>query len=265
MERLPISAHYIKASLNLAKIEQKNGDLPLIKKERTVLVYKPAENQLIFVFAFGVVTLFGISDKKEVAKFLKRFGKGGEEELAIKVIDVAPEDYVVVVDPEQPEAVEFDYVRVKNLSHDKIMIVAHMLAQSVAIDFFDRRAEEMSERFERIHMNLAKKGRVVMTRREIMQTIGTSGGIIIFIIGQLALLDKPDITWEEKEAETLFVGLRKMYELDDRFSSLRFKITQMQDTSELMLDVLNTRRAEFMEVVIILLFVLDIFLLFFER
>ena len=265
MERFPISAHYIKASLNLAKIEQNNGDLPLVKKERTMLVYRPAENQLLFVFAFGVVTVFGVSDKKEIARFLRRFVKAGEDELAIKIIDIAPEDYSVVVDSDQPEAVEFDFVRIRHFSPDKLMIVAHMLAQSVAIDFFDRRAEEMSQRFERIHMNLAQKGRVVMTRREIMQTIGTSGGIIIFIIGQLALLDKPDITWEDKEAETLFTNLRKMYELDDRFSSLRFKITQMQDTSELMLDVLNTRRAEFMEIIIILLFVFDIFLLFFVR
>jgi uncharacterized Rmd1/YagE family protein len=155
-------------------------------------------------------------------------------------------------------------VRLRQPAIERLMLVFHVLAQSVAIDFLDRSVEEIMSHFERIHQNLAQKGRLVATRREVLKMIGTSGNMVNFIVGQLSLLDKPDITWEEKEAESLFSSLRKMFELADRFETLRFKITHVQDTSELLLDLLHTRRAEFTEIIIILLFIIDILLITLE-
>lgn len=265
MERFPLAAYYIKTSLNLAKIEQKNADLPLFRKERTVLVYKPAENQFVCVYSFGVVLFYGSVESREIGRYLKRFSKSGEDEAMIKVADSLPEEYTLIFDPNQPEAVEFDYVRLKHPVIDRLMLVFHVLAQSVAIDFLDRQVEDSMDRFERIHQKLAQKGRLIATRKEVLKTIGASGHMVNFIVGQLSLLDKPDITWEDKEAETLFSNLRKMFELDDRFGTLRFKITHVQDTSELMLDLLHTRRAEVTEIIIILLFVIDIIFIIAEK
>jgi uncharacterized Rmd1/YagE family protein len=265
MQRFPLSAHYIKTSLNLAKTEQKNADLPLFRKERNLLVFKLGENQFAAVYAFGVVAVFGIDDKKEIAKLLKRFGRAGEEEALVTLADAATEEYPVIVDPDAPEAVEFDYVRFRQLSIDKLFLVLHVVAQSVALDLLEKRIDETAERYDRIHLNLAQRGALITTRSDIMKTIGFSGNMINFSISQLSLLDKPDIAWEEKEAEALFTNLRKMFELEDRFSALRFKIENIQDSSELMLDVLNSRRAEFLEIIIILLFVLDLVLIFLQK
>jgi uncharacterized Rmd1/YagE family protein len=91
-----------------------------------------------------------------------------------------------------------------------------------------------------------------------MKTIGMSGNIVNFIVGQLSLLDKPDIAWEDKDAEALFINLRKMFELEDRFSTIRFKLTFIQDSSELMLDSLQHRRSELLELTIIGLIVFEI-------
>lgn len=258
MERSQLTAQYVKKSLNLAKIEQKNAGTPLFRKERNLLVYQPAEGQFVCVYSFGVVTVFGVPDKKEVQRLVKKYGQSPEDEAAAMMTDVPPEEYGVIIDPDSPEVVEFDFIRLKNLSFEKLFLTFHVLAQSVAIDFLDLQADEALHKFEKIHADLAKHGRFSARTKEVMKMIGTSGMMIDFIIERLALLDKPDITWEDKEAEALYVSLRKMFELEDRFSSLRFKITFVQDSSELMLDVLQNRQAHFLEFIIIVLIVFEI-------
>jgi len=257
--RHSLSSHYIKHSLNLAKVEQKNADLTLWRKERNLLVYKISETQYLCVYSFGVVTIFGIDDKKEKDKYLKRFARGGEEEPGVMLVSLPTEDYPIIIDHEAAtEGVEFNAVRLKHLSIEKLLLVFHVVAQSVAIDFLEQQVEEALQRFEKIHLNLAKKGHLIATSQEVMKTIGMSGNIVNFIVGQLSLLDKPDIAWEDRDAETLYISLRKMFELEDRFSTLRFKLTFIQDSSELMLDTLQHRRAELLELTIILLIVFEI-------
>ncbi len=261
-QRYSLTAHYIKHSLNLAKCEVKNADLTLWRKERNLLVYKISETQYLCVYSFGVVTVFGVDDRKERDKFLKRIARLGEEEPGVAMDGLPTEEYPVVIDSTQPESVEFNVVRLKHLSIEKLLLVFHVVAQSVAFDFLEQQVEETLQRFEKIHLNLAKKGLLIATAREVMKTIGTSGNIVNFIVGQLSLLDKPDIAWEDKDAENLFINLRKMFELEDRFSTIRFKLTFIQDSSELMLDTLQHRRAEFLELTIIGLIVFEIVMAF---
>lgn len=263
--RYSLSAHYIKHSLNLAKVEQKNTDLVLWRKERNMLVYKQSETQFICVYSFGVVTVFGIDDKKEREKLLRRFAKGGEEEPGVALAGLPTEEYPIIIDRDAPESVEFNAVRLKHLTIEKLLLVFHVIAQSVAFDFLEGQVEETLQRFEKIHLNLARKGLLTATSREVMKTIGMSGNIVNFIVGQLSLLDKPDIAWEDKDAEALFINLRKMFELEDRFSTIRFKLTFIQDSSELMLDSLNHRRSELLELTIILLIVFEIVMALLEK
>lgn len=263
--RYSFSAHYIKHSLNLAKVEQRITDIPLWRKERNLLVFRVSETQYICVYSFGVVTVFGIDDKKESAKYLKICARLGEEEPGVAMAGLPTEEYPVIIDPDQPESVEFNAVRLKHLSIDKLLLIFHVVAQSVAIDFLEQQVEESLQRFEKIHVSLAKSGLLIATAREVMKTIGMSGNIVNFIVGQLSLLDKPDIAWEDKEAETLFINLRKMFELEDRFSTIRFKLTFIQDSSELMLDTLQHRRAEMLEITIVILIIFEIVMALLKR
>ncbi len=261
--KLPVYAYYVRNSLDLAKIEQKNLDLPLmslVRKERNLLVYQHSDNQYVCVYAFGVVTVCGIEDKKEIAKLLKRFAYGEELEEG-KDPKIPPEDYAIVIDPDQPESVEFDRVQLKQLSLEKLLLVSHVAAQSAAIDFVERRIADTQQALERLHGMLEEHGKLVATNtRSILKTVGMSGNMVHFMVTRLSLLDKPDITWEDKDAEALFLKLRSMFELDDRFQALQFKLEFIKDSSETLINVISTKRAEFMEVVIIVLIAVEILL-----
>ncbi len=257
-----ISAHYVKNSLNLAKIAQRSTDLQLYRKERNALIYRLSETQYVAAYAFGVVLFFGKIDRKEMGRQIRFFSRSGEEEVGIILAETPSEEYLVIIEPETPESVEFDDVRLKSLNIDRLLLVFHTVAQSVAIDFLDRQVEDAMQRFERIHFNLSKRGSLVATTKEVLQTIGMRGNIVNLVVGQLSLLDKPDIAWEDKEAETLIINLRKNFELDDRFNSLKFKLEFIEDSSELILDILQHRRANLLEITVVLLILFEIIMAF---
>lgn len=261
-QEFSISAHYVKNSLNLAKITQRSVDLQLYRKERNALIYRLSETQYVCAYAFGVVLFFGQIDRKEMGRQLRSFSRSGEEEVGIVLAETPSEDYLVIIDSDMPESVEFDDVRLKSLNIDRLLMVFHTVAQSVAIDFLDRQVEDAMQRFERIHLNLSKRGTLVATTKEVLQTIGMRGNIVNLVVGQLSLLDKPDIAWEDKEAETLIINLRKNFELDDRFNSLKFKLEFIEDSSELILDILQHRRANFLEITVIMLIAFEIVMAF---
>ncbi len=260
--KLPVYAYYVRNSLDLAKIEQKNVDLPLlslVRKERNLLVYQSGEDHFVCVYAFGVVTFCCTEDKKEIAKLLKRFAYGEEIEEG-KDPKIPPEDFAIVIDPDQPESVEFDHVRLKQLTLEKFLLVSRVMAQSVAIDVVERRIAETQQALERVHLSLEEHGKLVATNtRSILKTVGMSGKMVHFMVTRLALLDKPDITWEDKDAEALFLKLRSTFELDDRFEALRFKLHFIKDSSEMLMDIISTKRMEFMNVIIIVLIAISIF------
>ena len=259
--KLSIYAYYIKNSLNLTQIEQNSPVLSifsLARKERNLLVFTAGENQYLCVYAFGVVTVCGIEDKTRIGELLKllSYGEDLEEGQDPKI---QPEDYAIAVDKEASESVEFDHVKLKTLTLEKFLLLSHVMAQSVAIDFVERRITDTQQALENIHSSLASHGKLVGTNtRSILKTVGMSGKMVYFMVTRLSLLDKPDITWEDKDAEVLFLNLRKMFELDDRFEALRFKLEFIKDSSETLMDIIGARRAQVLEIIIIVLIAIEI-------
>ncbi len=260
-DKLPIYAHYIGNSLNLAQIEQSSPVLalfPLKRKERNLLVFSSGDNQYLCVYAFGVVTVCGVEDRARIGELLKLLAYGEDLEEG-KDPKTPPEDYNIAILPDQPESVEFDHVRLKQLTLEKFLLLSHVMAQSVAIDFVERRIADTQRALESIHSSLAKHGQLKGTTTQgILKTVGMSRNMVHFMVSRLSLLDKPDITWEDKDAEILFMKLREMFELDDRFEALRFKLDFIKDSSETLINVMSAKKAHVLEMIIIVLILIEI-------
>lgn len=254
----PIRAYYVAKSLPLAEIEKKN-DLALLTQRRNFLVFQPAQDRIMVVFSFGVVVLFNF-DEKTAAKFVKQITRYGAEPLAKPRV----EEYAAVVDPEQKISVEFNHVVLNKIDPDQIYLIAEVIAQSVAIDFVEDRVDQIVARFERIDAGLERDGKIRVSDAEIRKVIGAGRNIIQYVITQLSLLDKPDITWESKEMESLFLAMRKMFELEDRFRTLEFRLNFIQNTSEMVLHILEAKRSVNLELWIIGLFIVDVMLVVYE-
>ena len=71
--------------------------------------------------------------------------------------------------------------------------------------------------------------------------------------------------WEKEHLETLFSQLADLFELRSRFRNIEYKIGFARDNSEFALSVLSSQRANFLELLIVILIVIDIALYFFGK
>jgi uncharacterized Rmd1/YagE family protein len=101
----------------------------------------------------------------------------------------------------------------------------------------------------------------VATRtKPLHQFIGRAIGTRTEVLAVLHLLDKPDATWNDPGMDEIYVDLRAEFDLVDRYASLESKLRCVQEGLELVLDVARDRRLVLLELMIIVLFVLEIVL-----
>lgn len=255
----PVFATYVSNGIKLAEVE-KRSEYNLVSKKRNSLAYEHAPEQHFFAYSFGAFVFSGIEAKtanKIVRKFSKAFENPTEkeftEEFGYEITEAAEKD-----------SIDFDLAKVKSMSLDKLSLVADVLAQSVAIDYFDYLTDEIVAKFDRINFDLERRGRLNISTRALIRMIGASNAILQSSITRMAVLDKPELVWEEVELESLYLSLRKMFELDDRFKNIEFKLDYIRKTSELALTMMSDRRMIILETMIVILFVVDLLLFGYE-
>jgi uncharacterized Rmd1/YagE family protein len=78
------------------------------------------------------------------------------------------------------------------------------------------------------------------------------------IISAIALLDKPDLTWEDELADRLHDRLRHNLEIAERYKALETKLLTIREALDAFLELSTTRRLLVLEAAIVLLIVLEI-------
>lgn len=234
----------------------KKPPFPVAEKERNLVVLQPGGESYIFAFSFGALVFFNVKNEKKVAGSFRKYAHA----VIPKLIR---EDYSVAIGNET-DAVTFDEVRIKEFSLDKLILIATVLAQSVSVEHIENVVETVLHKFERINLNLERESKLRVRGSDLIKILGTTNLILQQILSRLSLLDKPDITWDSPELETLFGHMRKMYELDDRFRAVEFKLDSIQDNSKALLSILQTRRSERLEIIIVALILIEVVLFVYE-
>lgn len=254
----PIFATYISNGIKLAEVE-KRSEFKLLSKKRNSLTYEYGPDQYFLVYSFGVFVFSNI-DQKAGNKITRKFGKALESPVEKEIV----EEYEYEIADTEKDSVEFNQARVKTMDLDKLTLITDTLAQSVAIDHFDYLTDDIVAKFDTVNTQLEKRGRLHLRARPLIKMIGTANAILQSSIARMALLDKPELVWEDAALEAFYSSLRKMYELDDRFKIVEVKVQYIRDTSQMAVDLLQDRRANILEVTIVVLLVVEVALFVYE-
>ena len=159
--------------------------------------------------------------------------------------------------PAQGE-VRFDRVVVPVLDGPRIDVIAILLAQSVAIDYYEEDLKEIMRDLDRRTGSMARTGLVAGSAKELTRFVASTLDSKNQIIAALAVLDKPAVTWDSEPLDRLYRDLRGMLEIDERFRAVEHKLRAVQDTLEVFLDLHTNRRAHLLEVTIVVLILFEI-------
>ena len=74
------------------------------------------------------------------------------------------------------------------------------------------------------------------------------------------VLDKPDITWDDSEADRLYLTMARLFELNQRYQEIKHKSETLLDMTDVFTSLSHARRSARLEWIIIILIAIEIIL-----
>jgi len=241
MPAVPVHAYGFASTFKLKELEPIFAEVAQARVTKDELVAKFSDGVWALAFDFGAVVFIGVDPTLQV----RVIGNIGKKLMGEKHSPMT-EDFIIETDAPQYE-VRFDRVLVPKLTEDVADIVALVMAQSVAMDYYSRDVLEIEEVTDGIADELRVAGKLRRSVRDLSQFIGLCIATRNDVISTLALFDKPDATWESEPLDRLWSGLRKMLEVDDRYRALDAKLRMFQDNLVLLVDLARQRQTFVLE------------------
>lgn len=238
-------AYHLGEALRLKEVA-KDFYLKPTRLNPNCLIYELAHQSYLLFYNFGSVVFFNVPESVQ-PNTLQRIKP-----------PVASDEFLLEVEPQTQSKVSFDKVVLEKLSREKIEILSLVLAQSTALDHFEKKVEEILLTLGSFLSELGKKKRI--REKKIIQLIEKVMTTKQELIATLSLLEKPEETWEDKALDDLHQEAVMMFELKERFRTLDYKLKTIQENLSLLSNFVTNRQHLFLEGTIVALIVVEVVL-----
>lgn len=272
---IPVRAYFISTSVNLKSLTEQNKAnfvAPTSRMSLTnyvVLKFSNANCNLnslegslsvsdcsyMVVFQYGSIVLFNIRDN-EADSFLKIVEKHASRLLP----EMRKDEYEVRENPTLHTWMQggLDYIMLQHLDTDGIRTIGSVLGQSIALDYYVRQVDGMVAEFTDINREMEKTGTFTMKRKKLFQLVGKANSNLADVILKLGLFERSDIAWKDAKYAQIWEYLRDEFELTQRFASLDFKLKFVEHNIRFLQEILQNRKSDFLEWLIIILIAAEI-------
>jgi required for meiotic nuclear division protein 1 len=209
----------------------------------------------MYIYSFGAVVMHDVPPERRDAERARL--RALLPKLTTQVIR---EDYSVSEDPAASTGVSGGVLHVDRFTPARASIVALTVAQSAAMEYYERIVENLFAGTNTQVERLQGKGTVALRLRPLHRFIGEAIATRAEVLQVLHLLDKPDETWDDPAMDRIYQDLRAEFDLVDRYAALESKLRSIQEALELVLDVARDRRLVLLEVIVALLILLELLL-----
>jgi uncharacterized Rmd1/YagE family protein len=212
---------------------------------KTIAVLRYGPRKWAVVHDFGAVVFAGV-EQPACMGIVERVHKQAGDEPKPPL----EETFAIEIAPDQKPGVRFDRAVVTELDARTVAIVTLVVAQSVAMEYYESDLDALIDELEKRSKRLATQGRLRGSARALMKFIGEGMTMRSEVIHTLSLLDSPGITWEDEALDRLYRELRTTFEIEERYRALDHELRIVQDNLALMVDMARQRRFEFLEIVV---------------
>lgn len=211
----------------------------------------PTENGEVFLFSYGVVVFWGLTEEEELQLLEK-----------VKITENGP------IEKMERDKFFFSYGDSARIHRDEIVLqnkdaitklaISYGLAQSVKLAVFEERINKTIENTKKLPEDLAVKGKIFLSRKEISQKMGE-----LFIERNSVnlhtdILDAPEFFWEYSEYEPLYRAIANYLDLSPRVDVLNKRLNIVRELFEMLSNQLNHQHSSTLEWTIIWLIVIEV-------
>jgi uncharacterized Rmd1/YagE family protein len=231
---------------------------PDAKRAHHVLWLPAAAGGMVYVYSFGSVVFQDVGQAGREGELLRL----RRAIPSLSDAQVISEELIVREVPGARPDVSDGSLVLDELTPDRAALVALTVAQSAAMEYYERIVDQMFADTDKLVERLEKVGTMPLSTAKLHRFIGAAIGTRSEVLSVLHLLDKPDAVWDDRGAERIYEEMRAELDLVDRYQSLELKLRSVQEALSLLTDIARDRRLVLLEASIVLLIVLEIVLSF---
>ena len=276
----PVIAIQVARSIDLSQVISKVFATKGIRKMRerlSVVAQLPPSktgseiNRFVAVFQFGSAVFFNVSPKDIAALVdeIKQISTGsldaGKECKDRFCVHVQPPHITSRNDDEEDvDEVTADYCIVPELNMKSVDVISNIMAQSVALDAYNEKVDELLADFERINHKVTIEGNLSPVDRDKMFRAIAQNNSIFLKLTKVGIKDRVETAWNLSQYETISEGMRDEFDIDRRFEHIEFKLNLIQQNAKFFLEVLANQKSDSLEWIIIVLILLECVLMCIE-
>ncbi len=205
----------------------------------------------VFYFPYGSVVCWGLTEAEEkvILKSLREFEK---EHLGKIELDEFTFTYGDTIKIEEDEI----------FLHDKNVLtklaISHGIAQSVELSTFEGLIQKTIELTKHLPQDLARKGKISLSRKEISQKMGEIFIERNYINLHSEILDTPEFFWDYPELEPFYRRTAHYLDITKRGEILNKRLNVVHELIEILSSELNHQHTSRLELIIILLILIEV-------
>lgn len=205
-----------------------------------------------WVFDYGVLVTWGVGYDQRMS-LLEAI-----EGIVIDPVEVVVEKYHYQLSGDGNFQVRDD---VLSLPDDDVLTrlaLSHAFAQETKLEFFEGVARDVIQSNMYVSKELARSGKVPLSRRELSKLRGVLFDTSTDITWQFNLLDTPEFFWSYPELEGLYNVLSKYLDINARLTILNTKLATIHELLGMLAEEQRHKHSAFLEWIIIVLIAVDI-------
>ncbi len=253
-----VIAFHIAESIDIKRFRKEFTDTENYMSSSDIF-YTNDKEQYLYLLAYGVVVFVGYDELKmsDMIDYLKPLCKN-------LLTEKMREEFIIHTTT-QKDAFEYNEIHITRSNPHVIRIVMLNVAQSVALDYFSKLAEELMVETTIYTQQLEEYGKIKISIKRLKMFIGKVLNIKNRIADNFYIFDSPEETWEDEYLSKIDLGLRKTFDVKIRFREIDYQLQIIRDNLNLLTDLAQQRKSNMLEWVIILLILVEVVNLFLEK
>jgi uncharacterized Rmd1/YagE family protein len=246
-----VSAFHIGRRIILSKAIAKLPD-QIIRDEHSFVLLQRNEHSYLYLKDYGSMVFCNYTEE-EMIRTIQLVSNESADYATL-----ASEEYEINVEPDQPEQVHFNTVNVTAFSVDILHIVMFNLSQSVALENYQNRTNELLQQTRKISDKLKLTGDIGLTRGKLRQFIGKTMVLRTRIAENLLIFETSDLAWSSEQLSLLDNELREQLDMVNRHHGLQYSLNIVKENLDLYRDILHHKQSSTLEWIIIILILLEV-------
>lgn len=225
-------------------------------------ILREPERKAVFIFHFGSIVFVNCQNHEimDVLNYLKRIEKSINTAKPFEYSD----DYKLEINADESQAIDDESMITAEEADYQLVIVATVLAKSVALEKIEIETDLLVDEIEDV-VTYLHQGKLTISDEQLAKMSARILGFKFNTISYIGLLEKPDITWVNEDAETLFTELSAIFELTDRYEKIRHKSETLLDITQVFSSLAHAKRGNRLEWAVIILIAIEIVLSLIEK